>query len=369
MAVLIFKPIERCNSNCLYCDTITKQQESTMDLGLLEVLFTRINEFLDSNPHENLVFTWHGGEVCLLGAEYLAHARRIQDEICPSTKQRIHHHIQSNLTLLNQDLIDGFNELGITSFGTSYDPVPHIRGMGKNRDSDKYNREFYRATRLLAQNGIKWGVIYTVHGKALGRAKELFYYLTNMNMENPPQFNMVRSFQDHRKAYSVTGEQFADFLGEIFAIYWPNRERYGAVQPFTWYIDAVINRNTTLVCEMSGQCAYHWLYIGPEGEAAHCGISGDYKVFDYGSIRDRSFSEILADKNRDLIALRSKEMPQTHCKDCRFWGICHGGCPAGAYIEYRDLGLPAPSCTVTKIFLERYFEPITGQVVDFSFKK
>lgn len=367
MAVLIFKPIEKCNSNCLYCDTITKHQDVVMGQELLELLFRRIDEYLRAEPDETLVFTWHGGEICLLGADYLFKACELQDQLCSETKHRISHSVQSNLTLLTQRHVDAFKLLGVRNIGTSYEPIPHIRGMGPERDSERYNRDFYRAVALLEKNGVGWGVIYTAHRKTLERPLEIFNYLTNMNLGAVPQFNMVRSFDDddERRVFSITDEEFANFLGGLFEHYWPNRERYGPVQPFSWYINAIIHRQGGFVCEMSGTCSHRWFFVGPEGEASHCGVSGDYDIFNYGSIQDRTIQEILDDKIRHQIAERQVTLPETHCKGCRFWGVCHGGCPVGAYMVHRALGMPAPSCGVTKIFLERYFEPITGHRVEF----
>jgi sulfatase maturation enzyme AslB (radical SAM superfamily) len=120
MAIIIFKAIEKCNSNCIYCNVIKKHQDVVMDMGLVETVFGRINEFLLANPSETVTFTWHGGEVCLLGEQYLQKAHEIQTRLCPATGGRIKHLVQSNLTLITQGLIDAFKQLGITQIGSSF---------------------------------------------------------------------------------------------------------------------------------------------------------------------------------------------------------------------------------------------------------
>ena len=79
-----------------------------MDFELLELLFIRMNKYLVGHPLETITFTWHGGEVCLLGSDYFNTAIRLQEKHCPDTRSRINHQVQSNLTLINQDIIDAF---------------------------------------------------------------------------------------------------------------------------------------------------------------------------------------------------------------------------------------------------------------------
>jgi uncharacterized protein len=365
MAVVIFKAVEKCNSNCIYCDVIKKQQNQIMDFNLLELIFKKMNEYLIANPEERIAFTWHGGEVCLLGADYFRRAIEIQDTYCTQTKSRIDHQVQSNLTLINQDIIDMFKQLGIKQIGSSFEPIPHMRGFGKKRDSETYNRKFMNGVNLLNKNHFTWGIIYVVHRKSLEMPLEIFYYLTNLNIRSHPNFNQIKMFGEDKHNLDISGEEFADFLGAIFPEWWKNRHRYPNVQPFARFTQYIQDHTLSLVCELSGSCSHKWLYIGPDGETSQCGRAGDYNIFQYGNIKDRSFQEIMQDGKRDQFLERQIQLPKTECKDCRFWGICHGGCPLDAYMIYQDFTHRSPSCDAVRIFIERYFEPITGLKADF----
>lgn len=360
MAVLIFKPTERCNANCAYCEVTKKRGRIVMDDDLLETVFVRINEYLVDNPTETMSFTWHGGEAGLLGAEYFAAAKSMQDRTCPDTGRRIYHLIQSNLTVLKQEHVDAFRGLGIDSVGSSYECVPNIRGYGKFRDSDAYNLDFMAGADLLNRNRIEWGVIYVVHRRSLATPLEIFHHLSNLNPRCPPIFHPVKVVGPDEHDLRIDAEEFADFLGAIFPVWWANRARYRGVQPFQWYVDNLIEGKRQLVCEISGECSNRWFYIGPEGEASHCGIAGDYAALSYGNIRDRSVEDILMDPQRDAMKARPKLLREGPCRECRFWDVCHGGCPVSALVAHGRMDVPAPSCDETKIFLERYFEPITG---------
>ncbi|MDR0206327.1 MAG: hypothetical protein LBI45_03600 [Bacteroidales bacterium] len=79
MITLIFKAVEKCNSNCIYCGVIKKRQDVIMQFDLLQNILIKINDFLINNHSEEITFTWHGGEVCLLGSEYFQKAIELLD--------------------------------------------------------------------------------------------------------------------------------------------------------------------------------------------------------------------------------------------------------------------------------------------------
>jgi uncharacterized protein len=363
--VMIFKAIETCNSNCLYCDVIKKHQNAIMSYDLLALVFQRINEYLEKYPTATMTMTWHGGEVCLLGATYFEKALDYQEQYCPGTKKRIEHLVQSNLTLVTRELIDAWKRLGIRQIGSSYEPIPAIRGFGKNRDSEAYDRKFMDGVALLEECRMYWGIIYVAHRQSLTMPLEIFYFLTNINLRTSPCLNMVWVYGEDKHNLAISPEEFAHFLGAIFPVWWKHRDRYPHVRPFEGMVRTVADHNFGLVCENTGACAYNWIYIGPEGHTSQCGKSGDYSLAAYGLIQDRSLDEILNDRRRDLIASREEYLPESECRDCRFWGICHGGCPVDSLMTYGDYLHRSPDCAATRIFMEKYFEPITGLRAEF----
>jgi uncharacterized protein len=363
MAVIIFKAIEKCNSNCIYCDVIRKHQNEIMPYDLLELVFKRINEYLEETPEDDVHLTWHGGEACLLGADYFRKALEFQNRHCAGTKDRIIHLIQSNMTVMTQELVNVFKELGIDRIGSSFEVLPNIRGIGKNRDSKKYNEQFFRGVNLAEKNGLSWGFIYVVHRLSLPHAERILYTLNNLNPKTPPAFNMIYCFVDDEHRIGITATEYADFLGKILPIYWADQERFGEVKPIATLINAIRGKGG-LVCDYSGQCGNRWMYIGPKGDTSHCGKGGDFGFIDYGSIRDVTLRQVLYHPKREPILSRQATLPRGECRDCRFWGICHGGCPMDAYAAYHDFSRKTGVCEWIKRFVEVYLEPVTGLRVD-----
>jgi len=361
MAVIIFKPTEKCNSNCIYCDVVArKDQHVVMSFDLLELVFKNIDEFLKSKPEEKLTLIWHGGEPLLLGLDYFKRALEIQDKFCLDTKQRIEHAIQSNLTLINQDFIDVFKQMGIHQIGTSYDPYPHMRGPGADRDTDTYNKKFFEGLNLLVKNNFGWGFIYVVTKRSLENPLDVFYLLTNFKMSGGFMMNPVLIYGEDKNDIAITPEEYSDFLGAIFPVWWRNQDRFPQVDPFKSLVTNIRDKQKSLGCADSGTCAYHYAYIGPQGEASHCGRAGDWQIISYGNIKERSLIDIYGDAQRDALAQRNDVLSKSDCKDCRLWYICHGGCPLDAFTKHQGFHHKSAWCEAKKGFIEKYLEPITG---------
>ena len=360
MATVIFKPTDRCNSNCAYCSVLQNEHNRDMADDVLETLFRRINEYLVAHPHEHVDFTWHGGEPLLLGPAYFDRAWQLQQQYCPATKGRIKHLIQSNLTLFHEGFVEPFRRLGIEQVGSSYEPIPNVRGPGPRRDSDRYNQMFLEAVARLEELGFGWGIIYTVTRLSLKRPIDIFYFTTNLNTRHVVRFNYVQFPSYVKNDLALTPEEYAEFLGTIFQVWWPARHRFPGVLPFEMFLRQVNGAKAVDGCWHSGRCADSHLGVGPQGQISNCGRSLDYRLIDYGNIRDKSFDEVFRDPLRQRARERDRVLPEADCRGCRFWSLCHGLCPLDAYEEHGDFNHRSRWCPSTKIFLEKYFEPVTG---------
>lgn len=362
MPTIIFKPTEACNSSCIYCDVVTRKAPKTMKMDLLELIFRRINEYLLAEPNERITLIWHGGEPLLLGVDYFRKAIAFQEQHCKSTFMRIEHAIQSNLTLLTQEFVDVFRQMGIQQIGTSFEPIANIRGPGVKRDSAWYNRKFMEGINLLARNNIGWGFIYVVTRKSLENPLKLFHYLTNFKMSGGFNMNPVLIYGEDTNEIAITPVEFADFLGAIFPYWWQHRHRFPDVNPFKSILNNYQEQglNLSLGCVDSGNCAYSHLYIGPQGETSQCGRAGDWEINSYGNILDRPMAEIFKDPQREVFIERTAFLKDNDCAGCRFWELCHGGCPLDAFHKQKEFMHKTMWCEAKAVFLEKYFEPVTG---------
>lgn len=364
MPTLIFKETEACNSNCIYCDVIARKKPRTIKKDLLKRVFFCINEYLEKCPKEYFSIVWHGGEPCMVGHEFYEYVLELEEKLCPNTKNRIEHDIQTNLTLINQQLIDVFKRMGITRVGTSYEPYKGIRGFGDNRDSDAYNKMFFKGIELIEKNGFSWGFIYVVTRRVIERPLEIFNILTNFKVRGGFQLHPVYSYKNEDpNSVGITAKEFAIFLGDIFKVWWEKKELYPFVEPFFSYLNHY-GKGGPICCSDSGNCAYTHIYIGPEGELSHCGRASDWDVFDVGNIQEMSILDAFASSYRQQLAMRSEHLRQADCKGCEYFKICHGGCPLDGWNSTDSIMSKTEWCLSRKYFLKNYFEPITGLKFD-----
>lgn len=364
MLKIIFKPTERCNSNCRYCDVVRKRKTPDMTREMLKLVFSRIGEYLAATPGEAVKLVWHGGEPLLLGADYFRFAADCEDRFLGAEKKRLLHSVQSNLTLLTPEILDAAKLLRLESFGTSYEPMPEVRGFGHGVDWQAYNKKLESAVELLKSSGFRYGIIYVVTRKSLDRATDIFHALTNFCGQGGVIINPVLIYGEDPCGLRITPEQFAGFIGEIFPVWWKNRQRYPSIFPFEQYVNNIIHGEKSLSCNDSGDCARSFMYIGPAGSVSQCGRAADWNIVSYGNIRERSLAEILADGRRGDFERRNVLLRTGECRGCRLWGLCHGGCPLDSFPANGDILHKSYLCQATKIFVEKYFEPITGTRYD-----
>ncbi len=301
-----------------------------------------------------------GGEPLMLGADYYRSVMAIQEKHCADTSLRIEHAMQSNLTLFTEDFVEIFRKMGIGQIGTSFDPEPHMRGGGADIDSELYNRKFFRGFNLAGRHGFMAGIIYVVTKKSITRAMDVFYYLTNLKLKGEFNMNPVLIYDEERQHIALSPEEYVEFLGEIFPVWWEHRDRYPDLEPFRSLVNTIINGQVSLGCVDSGNCAFNHINVGPDGETSQCGRSADWNILPYGNIHDHSIADILADEQRSLLMNRNDVLINGECSDCRFWSICHGGCPLDAWSKHKDFMHKTEWCYARKGFIEKYFETITG---------
>jgi len=361
MATMILKATETCNSRCSYCDVVGKKSPRTsMSHEMLEIVFRRIGEFLAANPGDKMEIIWHGGEPLLLGADYFREAKRLQDLRCAGVADRISHTMQSNLIAFDDSFVEPLRALGVRSIGTSFDAEPGVRGGGRASDTEAYNRKFLKGVVSLERHGFSWGMIYVVTRRSLARPLDVFHQLTNLQLAGSISLNPVLLYGGQDRSLAVTPAELVEFLGAIFPTWWRQRARFPPFEPFRSYAENIVAGRTRFACVDSGACSFQHVNVAPDGAASQCGRASDWNLLPYGNVADRPLAEILRDPQRQELHRRYPVLREGECAGCRFWGLCHGGCPLDSWSAHGTFDHKSEWCEAKRGFIERYFEPVTG---------
>mgnify|MGYP003175371898 CR=1 FL=1 len=126
---LLMIPTDYCNMKCKYC-FFNKDIHSTnrMDEKTLYQIMKIIIPFYD-----RVSFVWHGGEPLSMGLNFYKTVVKLQKEFSINHNIQIYNSIQSNLTLLTDEMANFFANNNF-SLSTSYDGVCNeiTRGNSKS---------------------------------------------------------------------------------------------------------------------------------------------------------------------------------------------------------------------------------------------
>lgn len=362
---VIIKPTEACNGTCVYCAaSSTLDRKRMLRADRLGELFQAFNDWLARDERHQLRFTWHGGEPMLCGPEYYDRVIEEQHRVFGANLPRVGNSMQSNLTLINEKWIPRLHKLlDQRQVGTSFDIIEGIRGLACGRNLAEL---WIPAVKRLYQNGISVGAIYTVHKKSLGRARDLYYFFRNLGclagMRFNPLYREGRGGQETSEPIWITAEEYGQFLVELCKVWMADDMRF-RVRPVEEWYHAWMGM-PRLCCDSKGDCHQTHIGINPNGDVYGCGRASDHRDNRLGNIFENDLEEMLARWAHGPLASRAELLQATYCHDCRYWELCHGGCPMMAYIYYGDLCRETYFCATRKLLLG-HFEEVIGPPVTF----
>ena len=98
--------------------------------------------------------------------------------------------------------------------------------------------------------------------------------------------------------------------------------------------------------------------MGPDGAVGQCDyLVSTVKEFNFGSLIDEPMDKIFNSPQRRLFLDRPLRLMQNSpCGECRFWKLCHGGCPTRAFTFTGNLFSPDHYCPVYQAMFSAILE-------------
>jgi len=322
MTVLII-PTEVCKNRCKYCfERIdVRDPEDPVPLDVLAIEKT-LRRMLNTPRWKGSSIGMHGGECTHLDRSSFEYLLRLQFELVG------HSSIQTGGNYLQSWMVRLFKKYK-TRVGISCDGPPELNVLrGPNPDNEEitkqYNNIVTKWLRRLPREGISTSVIAVLHTENVGNDDKLEMFkqwLLDLKVWGVRAGRLNPMYAaPWTKGYELSPKRLGDVYCDLFDFIIEYGLRWN---PLREMVDNLLGLGLS-PCTFGG-CEYYpatTVAIWPDGTIGQC---------------DRTFQEGLVPlvrpedengvQNRKI---RSEALLQTDCKDCDYWKICRGGCPAEA---------------------------------------
>lgn len=336
LEIVMIQATPFCNINCSYCYLPNRNDKRRLDLGLLEPLFTKLDDA--GLLGEEVSVVWHAGEPLVLSPDfYRAAFAEIARLVGPGT--RIVHHVQTNGLLLTQAFCDLFKEAGVqVSLSVDGPAFLHDR-VRVTRSGQGTHAAAVKAAELLRANGIGFPVIAVLTAESLAHPDAIYDFLLEIGAQTFG-FN-IDEMEGHNRESSFGGEAeaaYGRFLQRILELCDRDerlplfREFRGAFSP-----GAVVERETSrgasesnpfsiLSMDVSGG-----LYtFSPELVDLKDAAGGDYSI---GHVGDIDFLTVLESPRFQAIHQPIVRGIERCRQECAYFAGCGGGAPVNKLSE------------------------------------
>lgn len=331
---VLLEPTAACNLRCRHCyHSKTEYDAHKMSLNTLERFLSICAPYYDC-----IKLIWHGGEPLLMGYDFFAEAYSLFDYYMRKHNVKFNFGIQTNGTLLDENIIDLFVQHN-THISLSYDgPYNHIL----RQETGKVER----VIKMLKSKKIDFSCLSTISAKSVEYIIHLYKYFKNLKVS--AKFNPI--FPDgaarSNTAFIMTASQWANNFIKLFE---------------TWFFDLDCNIQLSSCSEIlakylggynsgciNGTCMFRFLAIDSYGNLYPCGrlVGNEFKLTTINEISDIR-QTFLSDKYIEILDQNKRRIE--HCKCCKWFNRCHAGCNASASLN-GDMTQPFEfECSFTRI--------------------
>ncbi len=339
-----------CNLDCTYCYYLDKgklyseHQHHFMSDELLEK-YTQ--EYINSQPTPDVLFTWHGGEPLLRNISFYKKAITFQQRY--GRGRNIVNTLQTNGTLLNDEWCRFFKENNFL-IGISIDGPEHCHDVyRKNKGESGTFAQVMRGINLLKRHGVEFNTMSVIHNYNAEYPLEVYHFLKEIG-SGYMQFSPIVERQGTRPdgltllspndkidtamtPWSVTPIQFGKFYTAIFDE-WVQKDvgRY-----FVQLFDASL---ATYIEAPPGVC----IFAEKCGHASAMEFNGDVYVCDHfvfpenklGNIYNKSLLEMMLSQEAIDFGNKKQSTLPSQCLQCPYKKMCNGECPKNRILKTKD---------------------------------
>ena len=333
---VIMKATRLCNLRCTYCHSWRSGPNQKMSF---EVLARATHGALRDPSVGSVDFVWHGGEATVLPVTFYEKALWLQERF-RRPGQTVLNTVQTNGTRLSDEWLSFLrhHDIGV---GVSLDGPPEIHDARRvdaaGRPTSARVREGIE--RLQAAGIERWGVLLVVDEEICRVGpRRILEYVTEIGVERVALLNVLP--ENSPAGTPLQGDylcfpRYVEFLRGLFELWWSEYRDRIVVRELADLSGQVAGADAQ-ICVFAGECFGVYLTVEPTGEVSACDKYIDDDEYRFGHVLEGGLAGVqLAE--RLATVRRENGRAVERMRGCRWFGVCHGGCPHDRYTGERRL--------------------------------
>jgi len=365
----IFVVTTDCNGDCVYCQA--KSHLSEKRGYMTKDTAKRAVDIALTSPCDNMSFEFQGGEP-LMNFDVI---RYIVDYTNSITKKHISFNIVSNLTMLNEEMIEYIVENNIT-LSTSLDGPSSVHNI--NRPFLRSGKGMYELVKerimSLNQRNIHIGAIQTTTFYSLNKSQETIdeYVSNGMNSIFIRPLTPLGMAAERWSRIGYTPEQFCEFYRKAleYIIDLNKKGFFMSEGHARIFLRKILYQFSENYMELRSPCGgalgqlayYHDGNIYTCDEARMLAEMGD-DIFKVGNVNTENYADIISSSACKAVCKSSVTETLPSCHQCVYNVYC-GVCPVVNYAGNQDIYETSPSnyrCRLYRGMLDVLFDLIDNE--------
>lgn len=332
---VMLKPVGAlCNLRCKYCYYLEKKElypETQKFMMSEELLEKFIEQYLNSQTQNEILFTWHGGETLMCNIGFYKKAVELQKKYAHG--RHIDNTLQTNGTLLTDEWCRFFKENNFL-IGISIDGPQHCHDKyRKTRDNRPSFYQVMKGIELLKKHGVEFNVMGVVNDYNVDYPLEFYNFFKSIDCHYIQFAPIVEQIDGRPASWNVLSEKWGDFLIAIFDE-WVKQD---VADFYVQHFDATLANWVGVkpgVCIFAKTCG-HAGVMEFNGDMYSCDhfVYPQYKI---GNIYTKTLTEMMYSPKQLKFGTNKYDALPMQCKECEFLFACYGECPKNRIIKTKD---------------------------------
>ncbi len=326
---ILVKPVSAdCNLGCTYCFYRERPTDPYLQVRGRHVmeddtLLTLIREGMRLMP-QVATFGWQGGEPTLAGLVFFQRVVRYQQQF-GHAGQSVCNGVQTNAVLIDDEWARFFADYRFL-LGVSLDGPRQLHDhYRRSIDGRGTYEQVMRGIAALRRQNAEFNILTVINNVTANYPEEILSFMLEHGfcyLQFIPCVE-VDLRTGRRTDFSVTPDQFGDFLCRVFDLWYNNGQPEASVRLFDNLLLAYAGHEPQ-ICQFQQECG-DYVVIEYNGDAYPCDFYVDTRFY-LGSLRQRPLDELAA--SATAVAFRQrKRQGDPLCHRCAWQHICNHDCP------------------------------------------